>query len=382
MSQFPSNHLPPSGSPPSPAPHAQAAPSPVPYASPIAYASALRPQLEHDRRGALIAFGVVTIIIGALAACVAVLTPLSLLVTAFAPAAPPPNAVEQVLFTAAVYAAAATLFIWTGIGSVRCRRWVRPIIISLGWPMIILGVLGLAGWLIFARDFPAMLAAAQPKVPAPGPAAPPPPGPNPTTLAALITAIMAVFYVIVPAVFVWFYSTRAVRQTLEAYDARISWTQRCPLPIFAGAVNLVLGGVITLSLVTVGAVPFFGQYVEGAPAALLVVAAALTLFAAAVLFYLGKFLGWLLAVAVVTCGFLSAIVTFAHTGMLEFYLRGQTDPVVLRMLERSTTMTGFIPIVFVAIAMLICVAYLLWVRTYFTRRPREAQSPTAYPSPS
>ena len=375
MSQWPGQ------SPPQPDPQPGApqwaAQSYAPHPAHIAYAAA-RPQIENDRRGGLIAFGVVSILIGSLAGCLAMLTPVSLAMMSFAPAAARDDVILDLIVATVFYAAAATLFIWTGIGSIRCRRWVRPIVISLGWPTIIAGVLGLAGWVFFARDLPAVLAmAAQTPAtpPVPGAPAPPPPAvPSSAGIAAIMAVVLAVFYLILPGAFVWFYSTQTVKRTLEAYDPRTGWTERAPLPVFAGAVNLALGGLMTLSLATAGAVPVFGHFLEGAPAALLVVAVALVMFAAAVLFYRVKFLGWFLAVAVVTFGFLSALITFSYRGIAEFYTRGRADPDVLRVIERSPTMTGVTPIVFMAVTFLICITYLIWVRPYFTRH-RFIQDP-------
>src|SRR5688572_1546336 len=245
MSQWPEQP------PPQPEPHPGAPQWPGPAYPPapghIAYATAARPQLEHDRRGGLIAFGIVSILIGSLAGCFAMLTPLSLAMMSFAPTAARDDVIFDLIVVTVFYAAAATLFIWTGIGSIRCRRWVRPIVISLGWPTIIMGVLGLAGWLFFARDLPAVLAmAAQTSAqtpalaPMPGPPAPPPAPaafPSSAGLAAIMAVVLAVFYLILPGAFLWFYSTQNVKRTLEAYDPRTSWTERAPLPVFAGAVN-------------------------------------------------------------------------------------------------------------------------------------------------
>ena len=345
-------------------------------AAPIPYAAVARPQLEHDRRGGLIAFGIISIVIGSLAGCLAVLSPFSLMAMSFAPGAVAPREVIiQIVITTVIYGAAAVLFIWTGIGSIRCQRWVRPIVISLGWPTIIAGFFTLAGWVLFARDLPAVMAAAA-KVSTP-PGARPPPPPNTAALAAVAAVAMIVFYVIVPGAFVWFYSTRNVRLTLEAYDPTPSWTQRCPLPLFIGAVNLLLGGLLTLSLAPTGSVPFFGQYIQGALAGLLAVAAAVAMIAASVLFYRVNLLGWFIALAVVSVGFLSAIVTFTRLGITEFYTRGNVDHEILRVIENSPTMTGPIPIIFIAAAYLVCVTYLLWARRYFTVRPGEPRTATA-----
>ena len=44
----------------------------------------------------------------------------------------------------AMYGVVSAALIWTGIASCRCRRWVRPIILSLAWPWLVIGVLALA----------------------------------------------------------------------------------------------------------------------------------------------------------------------------------------------------------------------------------------------
>src|SRR5687768_9751912 len=184
MSQHPPQLPPqwPPGHPYPPAPAAQ-----------IAYQTVSRPVLERDRRGGLVAFGIVSLLIGALAGCGTLLMPLSLIGLAFAPgAALPEGLILQLIISTLIYGAAATVFIWTGIGSIRCKRWVRPIVISLGWPTIIMGVLGLVGWALFARDLPAFMAAAATVTPPPAPGAPPMPPPAPPPPAAPIAAFVAV----------------------------------------------------------------------------------------------------------------------------------------------------------------------------------------------
>ena len=331
----------------------------TPQAATIPYAAVVRPQLERDRRAGLIAFGIVSILIGALAGFFAALTSFAVMMVLTHSTKTPLWPFFAAPF---INAAAATLFIWTGIASIRCKRWARPVAISFGWPALIGGVMGLAGCLLLRKEVP-----------------PPPRGLNPTTVMA---ALFTCFGILIPAAFLWFYSTPAVRKTLAAYDPAPSWTQRPPLAVFAGSVNLVFGGLITLSLASFGAAPFFGQYLQGAAGAVLVVAAALVMFAAAVLFYRVQFLGWLMALAVVILGFVSAMLTIGQLGVHEFYRHGRVGGELLDVLLRSPTMTGPTPLVFVGVLFAICLMYLLWVRRHFATATRDAASAGAYPSTS
>ncbi len=95
------------------------------------------PQPIPGRTG-LIAFGVISIVIGSLAGCMTLVTPMVLLIPRTLPPSqqqPPALSPAVAIFTVALYAAIATAFIWIGIGSCRCQRWVRPIILCLAWPV-------------------------------------------------------------------------------------------------------------------------------------------------------------------------------------------------------------------------------------------------------
>ena len=126
-----------------PIPYAQAAPAPV---------------IENDRRGALIGFGVGSIIIGALWGC-ATFGLMMAIAMSFGFGVMGGVGVVEIGAAIVVYASAATLFIWVGVDSIRCRRWVRPAVIAVGWITIVSVVFGLAFLLVGMKDLPILLTA-------------------------------------------------------------------------------------------------------------------------------------------------------------------------------------------------------------------------------
>src|SRR4051794_1771439 len=100
----------------------------------IAY-PAYPPPLPHDRRTGLIVFGIFALVIGGLAACTAIFTPLMLLMAGMMPrpANMPPPDPRAALSAVVVYGVVAGAFIAGGIGSLRTRRWARPFMLSVAW---------------------------------------------------------------------------------------------------------------------------------------------------------------------------------------------------------------------------------------------------------
>jgi hypothetical protein len=243
---------------------------------------------------------------------------------------------------------AATTFIWAGIDSIRCRRWVRPVIIALAWPALLTLMLMIAGLVLCAMTYV-------------------PPGPTAGSSdrqSILFVAVLYTMVAAVPGAFLIFYTRSAVRETLAAYDPSPSWTEASALPVFVGCVSLALFGLLTMALSMVGAVPVFGVYVTGERAAVLCLAAGAMMLASGVLMHVGQRWAWWMALSVVAGGFTSAIVTFCRLGMMEFYRRGGFGLLDLEQIERTRAMTGATPIVIVGIVALISVGYLGWMRRF------------------
>jgi len=106
-------------------------------------------------------------------------------------------------------AVAATFSIWAGIDSIRCRRWVRPVIIALAWPALLTLLLMIAGLVLCAMTYV-------------------PPGPTAGSgdrQAILFVAVLYTMVAAVPGAFLIFYTRGAVRETLAASDPSPSWAE-------------------------------------------------------------------------------------------------------------------------------------------------------------
>jgi hypothetical protein len=308
-------------------------------------------RLENSRRGGLIAFGIVSLMVGALPAASALMAIVLAIRMAFS-GYMPPAFYPVIALAIAVYGGVAALFIWAGVASIRCRRWVRPVVVGIAWPTVVASAIAAVGLALVTREAAAAIAQRTPAD---------------QFMMYIPGAVILFFGVVCPGAYLWFYSTAAVRRTLATYDPRPSWTERCPLSVFVGCVSLVLGAIATLSCGFAGAVPLFGTVVTVPWSWLLIAGAGVLMVGAAALMYLQSPVGWWVALLVITAGFLSAFVTFCRLGMIEFYRRAGMSGEELEAAARSRTMSGAAPGVFAVLALGICIGYLLGVRRHFVR---------------
>src|SRR5687767_4274683 len=197
----------------------------------ISYATAVDPRTLpfKDRRTSLKVVGVLLILFGSLFACFGILTPVGMFVASMAAKQMPATqraqmgiALEPDMQTIALaggtYLVIAAALIWIGIGSVRVRRWARPVLVVVGWTWLLTGVMSLAHWAILGASMREMMSASlQPGMPAP-------PRGVVVAVSAAMGALMFVFLVVLPALLVWLYQRRGVRETVEYFDSRYSWT--------------------------------------------------------------------------------------------------------------------------------------------------------------
>lgn len=269
----------------------------------------------------------------------------------------------------ALYVGAAAFLLVTGLGAWRCRRWVRPLMLSVCAPGAALGVVGVA---MLAAILPVTTQISRAfAVGMRGALAPPP---SVLSAVLLITLVfLAVIYAGIPAALAALYWSPHLQRVCERLDAAPRWTDGVPLPVLGTSLWLGLAAVAILSIPAFGAFPVFGTLRTGwatAPYVLLLAGASGVL---CVTVFRRRPAGWYGTLALVLLLGTSYLVTFARVRILEFYkATGSLPPQQLRALE----VIDMRPIQHAAIAgqavvMVGLLAFLLYLRRFFTSRPER-----------
>lgn len=333
------------------------------------------PPIPHDRRTGLIVFGIVALVIGGLSACLAMFTPLMLAMSGALSQAPGANVhahnagfdARSVLSAVVVYGVVAAAFIAGGIGSIRTRRWARPLMLSVGWTWLLVGVFAMV---MMAALLPSM----QDIMSASGGAATPPGFAR--TFMWIMLAISFILYIVLPGVFIFFYSGPHVRATLEHYDPVPGWSDRAPVSVFTLSVVLAVTALFTLSMITYGIFPLFGTMLTG-PAAIgtNLATSGIFLLAGYLVFRL-RMSGWWLSMAISILLPLAMIVTMRRIGIIALYEQMGMPPEQIDIVRDNALVRG--PLIPVATAVLgvAGVVYLLAVRKFFLAPAGSAERGT------
>jgi uncharacterized membrane protein len=309
-------------------------------------------------------FGIFALVIGGLASCTAIFTPLALLLAGSMPRQPgvPPPDVRAVLSAVVVYGVVAAAFIAGGIASIRARRWARPFMLSVAWTWLLLGVFAMVFWIAMLPSMMEIMASAA------GPrGAAPPPGMAGVQQAMVwvMTAVMIVLYLVLPTVFILFYRSPHVRTTLEHYDPNPGWADRAPVSVFGLSVGLGVSALFMLPLLGYGVFPLFGTLLTGPAAAVATLACAALLAVAAWLVFRLSIAGWWLTMAISILLPVAMIVTMQTVGVVPLYERMGMPPDQIEAIRNNQLMRG--PLIPVATGLLgiAGVIYLLAVRKSF-----------------
>jgi hypothetical protein len=304
--------------------------------SPTLNASALPPRPAYkDRRGWLIAFGVVEILI----ACCFLLMTLMVCVAAMAipnmPKQPgqPEAPVGLVLIGAGFYGLVAAVFATVGIGSIQARNWARILAIVLSSLWLVFGVTGTLG---FALMMPIMVhqqEAILSQNPAMQQGQLPPHFMTGLMTGMLIFGILAM--VVLPLIFLIFYTRKSVKATCEGLWAPLSTAaapgamtalptavpaaRRLPVPIVVAIVCFVLYGLSKLASMWLPMTILFGVTFHGAAARLILLAlAAIDLYCAWSFFKL-RIEGWWVAICAFVLFMASGITTLLRVDFRHVY---------------------------------------------------------------
>jgi hypothetical protein len=323
-----------------------------------------------DRRTGIIVAGVVLLLLGALCGCFSALAPLGMILAAVAPRRPPGTTTAPVpapfeidfrsaAAAVAVYLSLAAMLVWVGVGAVRLRRWVRPVVLVVAWTWLASGVIGLGYWLLAAPSLSQVASAAVPQG-----AARPPAGIY-TAIAWGTGVIMTLFMIALPAALAWAFQRNGVRETLEFFDPRVRWTDACPTPVLAVSAWLLVSAWGCLMYCAYGVFPLFGVLIGGPPAVAAMLLTAAAFVAAAWQVYRLRRAGWWAALLLMVTWSSDMLWTFSRVGWDEFYRRAGYSTRQIEAILRYSAGSEIGMLVMVGVLSAFAVAYLLFVRKYF-----------------
>jgi len=311
-----------------------------------------------DRAAGLIVFGILTILLGCLAA---LFVPFMLFgQVAAAKATNVPANFSTVLPAIFIYGVLAVVLVWLGIGSIMARRWARALMLIFSWSWLIMGVVSL---IFMGILMPKILA----NIPTAGATGKPA---LPSTAMGMVMVVMflafGVLFVILPAIWTFFYNSRHVKATCETRDPVMRWTDACPLPVLA----ICLWSLFSVPMMLVmpfmwhGVMPFFGIFLTGIPGTLFCLAiAAIWSYASWSLYKLEQRGWWILLIGVCVV-MLSSVLTFARHDMMEMYHLMGYPEAQIEQIQKMGLFTGNYMGWMMLLCMLPFLGYLLFIRKY------------------
>jgi hypothetical protein len=315
-----------------------------------------------DRSTGLVIFGILTLLLGCLAGLFVPLMLFGQMMAAKAPDAPPMN--HAVMLPAIViYGGLAVVLVWLGIGSIKTRRWARALLLIFSWSWLIMGVF-MTGIMPFVMskafaNLPPNAKTGQPAMP---------PGAI-TGMVIGMTLFFFVIFVLVPAVWTFFYNSRHVKATCEARDPVTRWTDACPLPVlgFCLWTWFAVPMMLVMSLTGLAVMPCFGMFVSGLPGALFCLVVAAVWGVAGWWLYRLDARGWWLILVAIVLFMVSTLLTYAHHDIIELYQLQGLPPAQIDQIKKMGLMTGNHLSWFTALFTVPFLAYLLFIKKYLRK---------------
>jgi len=315
-----------------------------------------------DRSVGLVIFGILTILLGCLSGLLVFMMLAGQAMSARTTGAPVPF--SAILPAISIYGALAVALVWLGIGSIMARRWARALLLIFSWSWLGLGLFVVV---MMAFFMPKVLA----NMSSSGTTG------HPAMTSSMIVGIMVgmfmvfgILFVILPAVWIFFYNSRHVKATCETRDPATRWTDACPLPVLGLCLWLLFSVPMMLVMPLAGhcVMPFFGMFLTGLPGTLFCLAiAALWSYAAWRLYKLDARGWWLILIAL--CVFMaSALMTFAQHDMMEMYrLMGYPEAQIEQM-QKTGLLVGNRMTWLMSLSVLPFLAYLFFVKKFLPRK--------------
>jgi len=303
-----------------------------------------------DRSTGLTVFGIIEIMLGALAGLLMLVAGLGMTFAMQQQAA----GVEAkgILIGLLMYGAIAAFFIILGIGSIRARRWARAIWLIVSWFWLLSGLMGTVMLVSLVPDMYQQMADR---------------GEIPQEMVMFmkifVFAIAFAFYVVLPTTFLLFYRSRHVKATCEARNPDPCWTDACPLPVLAVSLLLGLWGVVLLFIPFYGGVmPFFGTILSGLGGILVALIAVFLCGYLSWRLYQVRLSAWWGSLAFTTIWFASVILTFSRHDLADLYTKMNMPEEQIEMM-RSMGMSDLLW--WSAPWFVLTLGYLLYVKRFF-----------------
>jgi len=324
------------------------------------------PSPYKSRRGWLIAFGVIEILM----ACAFLLLILLSVIAFLGPAAArmPSSQISPralMVLVGLEYGLLAGVFITGGIGSIRCKNWARifMLVVSGLW----LG-LGLLATLMMVFIVPTIMRQQ------PGNLRP---GAQHATMVGMIT-VMTALMVLLPAIFLFFYSRKSVRATCLAEKGAQAAALvpggtpapglPVPLAILGAWQALGVFSVFTTLFVRVAFV--FGVVLHGAAAFLVLLTLSILSGYAAWAIFRQKLIGWQIALFIAGFGTINMLVSYVrHPDLLQLFRETGYNDQTLRIYEQSPQLLSVFWVGLIVL-MTVYLVFLLYTRKFFPTEGR------------
>jgi hypothetical protein len=316
-----------------------------------------------NRSTGLTVFGIFTLLLGGLCG---LFVPLMLVGQMAAARANPPQANFAMMLPGIIlYGGLAVALVWLGIGSILARRWARALLLIFSWSWLITGFIVLIS---MAFMMPQVMAQQSAVGGTPG---------NPATPAVPMGMIMAfmflflgVFFILLPAVWIYFYKSPHVKATCEARDPVTRWTDACPLPVLALGLWLLFAVpmLLLMPIVGHGVMPFFGMFLTGLPGSLLCLVMTVLWAYAAWLLYKLDVRGWWLILIVFLVFMVSTMLTYARHDIIEVYHLMGYPEAQIEQIQKTGLLTGHRMNWLMLFFMVPFLVYIFFIKKYF--RPK------------
>ena len=321
----------------------------------------------------LLVVGIFFIIAGALCGCGVLTMPMAL-VAPRPPNSPPPPRIANIVTGALVYAFLCAALLSLGIGCIRKRRWVRPLVMVFSCIGLVGGVIGMTMWgFTLPQMANAMRAAAPPRTAAP-------PAAFFNVIIGFMTVFFAFIYVIIPATLLWLFRPSDVQSTLDHYDPQPRWTDGVPLMVLGLATLLALGALWSLMAAAQGWFAAFGIVMSGAPSRIAAILLAGAFAIAAWLAFRRRPAGWWLAMLLFILAPLAWITTLLTHDLPDIYRAMGMSDAELRAIENMRVMNSPVVAVSVSVLALATIIFTWQARKHFP--PQNLQMPATPPPQS